>query len=426
MASVPRPRPLAALLAALALAALVAGCGTSFKVPTESRTGRTQPGKGTYQLYDTWTQMPNVKDVLLTPSGELFILFQDDVTKTGRVERYPQSKPQSAPHPTPFSARFDGLVNPTAICFGANRLFVLDQGDSSVARITQPSDRLYFAEANADLDTNVTTIRGFARPIRLLQEADTTVTPRRERLADLSSYWHVREYLLDGTYVGSFTDTSFAYVTGIAADAQGRVYVGGTIMYCRVDPFSSQTRSLEYRYRIRRYVQGAPDPRYWRFVLDGAWHKDLTYRLLEGTGFGATNDPQGMQWADPPWSDAGPVGPGIYFADRGNDQVQKYADPAGMAQSFKLDIGGSGPDSMLLSRPVDVAVDSAGFVYMVDGGHQRVLRYDSDGRFFQRVDRNPDEPAMPLVQPTGVAADNRQVYVVDRGNGQVLRFWRRD
>jgi hypothetical protein len=42
-----------------------------------------------------------------------------------------------------------------------------------------------------------------------------------------------------------------------------------------------------------------------------------------------------------------------------------------------------------------------------------------------RVDRTPDETGS-LVRPVAVAADNRQVYVADRGAGQVLRYWRRD
>jgi DNA-binding beta-propeller fold protein YncE len=128
-----------------------------------------------------------------------------------------------------------------------------------------------------------------------------------------------------------------------------------------------------------------------------------------------------MQWASPQVA-------ALYFADRGNNQVQRYGDPAGGAWSYKLDLGGSGADSMLLAQPLDVAVDSAGFVYVVDAGNQRVLRYDPDGNRVMpwgRVDRTPDEPGT-LALPVAVAADNRQVYIADRGAGEVLRYWRRD
>ncbi len=385
-----RRRRVLATLAAVALGGLAGACGTSFTLPSEPRENRTIAGQGTYQRIATWSGMTNIQDILLTPSGELFLLFQDAVARRGEVRRYPQSRAE------PISGPLPGALNPAAVCFGANHIFVLDQGDSSAAR--SDFSCLYYAEYDADVDTITMALQGFSRPI-----------------TNVASYWHVREYLLDGTPVSSFTDTSFAWVNGVAADAAGRVYVAGVIMYCNVDPYNDHIRTLEYRYRIRRYERGVAD----RYVTDGPWGRDRAYRLLEGTGFGSTKDPRGMQWG-------APQGPALYFADLGNDQVQKYGDPAGGALSFKLDIGGAGPDSMLLSHPLDVAVDSAGCVYVVDAGNLRVLRYDPAGDFVQRVDRNPDDLSPPLLRPVAVAADNRQVYVADPGASEVLRYWRRD
>jgi hypothetical protein len=62
----------------------------------------------------------------------------------------------------------------------------------------------------------------------------------------------------------------------------------------------------------------------------------------------------------------------------------------------------------------------------VDAGNLRVLRYDPDGGFVQRVDRNPDDVGPGLTLPVAVAADNRQVYIANRGAGQVLRYRRQD
>jgi hypothetical protein len=62
----------------------------------------------------------------------------------------------------------------------------------------------------------------------------------------------------------------------------------------------------------------------------------------------------------------------------------------------------------------------------VDAGNSRVLRYDPDGRFVQRVDWNIGEVLLPLTDPVAVAADNRQVYVANRGAAEVLRYRRRD
>jgi hypothetical protein len=412
MAARDRSRVALVLIVAIAFGGLAAGCGTKFTIPTEIRGKATTPGQSTYQLVGSFQNgMQNIQDVLLTPGGELFLVFQDRALGRGTVLQYPLSADR------PLSTNFPGLLNPTAICSGANRVFILDQGDSSSARSdlssfypgTKEDSCGYLAEVNADVDRTPVPTFGWKRPI-----------------TNLGLYWHVNEYLLDGTLVTSFTDTNFVWVSGVAADAEGRVYVAGVIVYCRIDPYSPLVRTLEYRYRIRRYEHGSGD----RFVVTDvgpdplhplqAWRRDPTYVLLDGTGIGSAKDPRGMQWA-------ASQGEALYFADRGNNQAQRYGDPAGSTRSFKLDLGGSGSDNRLLNAPVDVAVDSAGFLYVVDAGNQRVLRYDSEGGFVQRVDWNLGKPQdNPLILPVAVAADNRQVFVADRGAGRVWHYWRLD
>jgi len=410
MAARERNRLALALLAMAAIGGLVGGCGSTFKLPTEIPVPGGAPQQGSYQRIGTWKSgMANIQDILLTPGGELFLVFQDPATGRGEVRQYPRS------NPVPLATTFRGLLNPTAICSGGNRIFVLDQGDSSAARSdfrsvhpdSPDTTCLYTAEYDADVNPILMVVYGFSRPV-----------------TNVASYWHVREYRLDGTPVCSFTDTTFAWVSGVAADASGRVYVSGVIVYNRVDPFNDRVRTLEYQSRIRRYERGTGD----RFVvtdepLSPQWRRDPTYCLFNGTGYGFCKDARGMQQADP-------QGPALYFADYGNNQVQRYGDPVGGAPSFKIDLGGAGPDSMLLSQPLDVAVDSAGYVYVVDAGNLRVLRYDPDGVFVQRVDRTTDDDlppvTPPLTRPVAVAADNWEVYIADRGAAQVLRFRRRD
>ena len=89
MAARERHRLALALLAAAALGALVAGCGTTFKLPNEVRVAGTAQ-QGTYLRSATWDGMTNIQDILLTPGGELFLVFQDQVARTGQVHRYPQ------------------------------------------------------------------------------------------------------------------------------------------------------------------------------------------------------------------------------------------------------------------------------------------------------------------------------------------------
>src|ERR1700722_2602019 len=68
-----------------------------------------------------------------------------------------------------------------------------------------------------------------------------------------------------------------------------------------------------------------------------------------------------------------------------------------------------------LNRPIGVAVDTAGAVYVTDWGDNRVLRLAA-GSSSQRV--------LPFagLSPGGVAVDASNVYVTDRGDNRVLRL----
>lgn len=368
----------------LAAALLAAGCGTRFELPTEARLDRGFPADGSYQRLANWNGMDGVSDILLTQGRgtQLFIAFKAPQPGLGRVVEY------ALTNPAPVGFEIDSLIQPHALAFWNNRLFVLDQGDTAAARITIHPDStatVYRAGCGS--------LRNFRRPI-----------------ADLSRYWRVREYDLTGDTLSTFTDTTFAHVNGIAADAQGRIYVSGVAMHCDVDPFDSRIVTLEFEYRIRRYVRGGPHP-----DMPGAsWQRDPGFDIQQGTGIGSTQDPGQMTWDG--WD-----GGALFFCDRGNDEVQKLADAGGGATSFKVDEG----DSLLLDRPLDVATDRAGFFYVVDSGNRRVLRYDAQGEYVQRVDFDLAIPAPPLQAPAAVAADDSLVYVADPGAGLVIRYKRR-
>jgi DNA-binding beta-propeller fold protein YncE len=360
--------------------ALQAGCGGKFDLPTERRDVRSVAGAGTYQMITTRTGLPGIYDLLLTPSGELFLLF-----KTGPVSGVVHEFPPGLNYP--LSTTFPDLLNPGALAFGNNHVFALDQGDTASARTTSPS--IYTAECGP--------VSGFNRPI-----------------VDLSRYWRVREYALNGgPSLSTFTDTTFLWVNGIAADQAGRVYVSGVVMVCLVDPFDTRIKTLAKEVRIRRYERGPAEGT----VIGDNWRRDPGWEVIEGTGIGSARDPRGMQWAFT-------LGSGLYFADPGNDEVQKFADP-GLGFSFKIDFGGIGADSLHLLDPVDVSVDSAGFVYVADFGNKRVLRFESNGDFVQRVDIETDANGDSLLLPLAVTADNEQVYVADPGRSEVVRYRRR-
>jgi hypothetical protein len=370
-----------AALSVLAAAAwLAAGCGTTFKLPNEVPTGREIPTDNSYQMIATWTGMNGVRDILLLSQGtgsQLFVLFNAGGTGTtprGSMAAYPLSRP------TPIAGiDFPTLFNPAAVAAGANRLFVLDQGDTALAR-----------------------------------------DPVNGRITDLTLYWRVREFgLLGGDTLGTFTDTSMAFVRGVAADASGRVYVSGTAIINVPDQTDPRILTRTFQFRVYRYKRG---PRYPGVVppdrnLPGAdWHRDTTYVVEEGSGIGTVQNPFGLFW-----SPAG--GPALYAVDAGKDWVQKLSDQLPSTGFYFLDGGQSGAP---FSSPEDVTVDGQGFLYIADTGNRRVLRYAPDGSYVQKVNVELDADRDSLHIPVAVAADDSLAYVGDAQTHKIIRYKRRD
>ncbi|HKQ58520.1 MAG TPA: hypothetical protein VJY35_11685 [Candidatus Eisenbacteria bacterium] len=369
------------VIVALALAWTVAaiGCGSTFPLPTETRTGRSYSTDNSYQMVATWEGMDGIADILLTQGigTQLFILFQNPGTGTsprGSVSQY--ALKASPPRPAPIPGRsLNQLFNPHALCSSGSYIYVLDQGDTALAR-----------------------------------------DPVTQRVTDLSLYWRVRQYsLLGGNPISTFTDTSMAYVQGIAADDQGRVYVSGSSIELLPDPQDARILTRSFVFQVRRYhpvSPGAPEDPY--MPGDTLWRRDATPYIEEGSGLASTLDPRGLYFV----ASGITSGPRLYYADLGKNWVQAFAS---IATAFKVDAA----RDTNLAGPEDVTADRAGFFYVADTGNQRVLRFDQYGAFIQQVNVELDDAGLPLVSPVAVAADDSLVYVGDRQTGKVVRYQRR-
>ncbi len=381
-------------------------CGGKFSLPTENRQNRAIPTDKSYQMIATWTGMDGIADILLTQGvgTQLFLLFNHGGSGTaprGEIHSYPRLKPSGTPTPNPGIAFFN-LFNPVSLCVGGdggtssgNRIYVLDAGDTCLAR------------------ANPTT-----------GSCDTT-GGWGLKISDLGLYWRVREYgLLGGDTLSTFTDTTVAAVGegrlgifhGIGADAQGRVYVAGLALINILDPSDPRIRTRTFQWRVFRYARGPRYPGIPDLNMPGAnWHRDSTWVVEEGSGIGTMVDPRGLAY-----NTYG--GPALFAADFGKNWTQKLGIDAPSTGFYQLDGAQTG---LSFSGPVDVAVDLSGFVYVVDQGNRRVLRYGPDASYIQRVDIEPDAAGRPLNNPVTVAADDSLVYVGDRGVGEVIRYKRR-
>lgn len=75
-----------------------------------------------------------------------------------------------------------------------------------------------------------------------------------------------------------------------------------------------------------------------------------------------------------------------------------------------------------LNRPTDVTWDSAGNVFVSDGGNGRIVKYDAAGHFIASVGRLGSARG-EMQKPHSIAADaNGHVYVADGGNARIQVF----
>lgn len=393
-------RRLLSLLALPLALGFLAGCGAKFELPTERPRDIGVPSDQSYQMIATWTGMTGIQDVLLTQGTgtQLFLLFNDGApidpagpkTPHGSVGLYPLSRP--TPIVGDYFQPLTSMFNPIAIASAQNKLFVLDAGDTCMAHWD---------------------------PLRNSCRANPTpFAPNPIR--DITAYWRVREYGLGGgDTVSTFTDTTFAVVTGIAAGEDGYVYVSGQAIVLDTLESDPHIRTRTFASRVYRYARG---PRYAGITpgdvnMPGCnWHRDTTWVVLDGSGTSSVFDPAGIYYARS-------GGHTLYITDRGNSKVKGvsvHATNLGLVQA-----DGSTTGSNFL-HPEDVTADLAGYFYVVDRGNRRVLRYDGNtGEYKQRVDVEPNSQSEELLDPVAVAVDDSLAYVADRGRGKVIRFKRR-
>ena len=350
----------------------------------------------------TWKGMDGVQDLIITQGqgNQLFVLFNHGgsggpTVPRGEVKLFPLTNPN--PIGSPYFDPMVSLFNPVAIAAGRNRLFVLDQGDSCAAKFD-----VRRGTCEADRDTT-----------------HATGHPFRSQIFDYASTWRVREYGLGGgDTLSTFTDTTVAQPYGITADEQGRVYVSCIAALLDTSQTDQRIRTRKFVSRVFRYAPGNRYPGVLDVNMPGtaSWHRDTTWRLLDGSGASSVADPRGIflsrRGTNP-----------IYVADRGNNAAKAVSSVIDVLPLLKVDGQETGA---IFNHPEGVAADLAGFFYVVDRDNKRVLRYSEvPATYVQRVDVELNSDALPLLDPIGIAVDDSLAYVGDRGRGQIIRFKRR-
>jgi hypothetical protein len=171
------------------------------------------------------------------------------------------------------------------------------------------------------------------------------------------------------------------------------------------------------------YVVDESNQRVERFDSSGNYLSQFGVEGNLGTGAGDLNAPGGA---------AVDAGGDVYIADSGNGRVQKFDSTGRFVLAFgwgvsdgreqletcvstcQAGIGGTGNGQF--EKPVGVAVDSTGAVYVADGEAGRVQKFDSSGNYLTTLDTGGS--------PRALAVDSsNDLYIGDNsGEPHVLQL----
>jgi tripartite motif-containing protein 71 len=107
-----------------------------------------------------------------------------------------------------------------------------------------------------------------------------------------------------------------------------------------------------------------------------------------------------------------------YVLDGGNSRVQKFT----RRDRFVLQWGTFGATEGRFDKPRAIVVDEEGFVYVVDAGNHRIQKFDSEGEFLASFGSLGAAPGK-FNSPTDIAFDDKgNLFVLDVGNDRVQEF----
>ncbi|MGB9873242.1 MAG: SBBP repeat-containing protein, partial [Anaerolineae bacterium] len=262
-----------------------------------------------------------------------------------------------------------------------------------------------------------------------LEGPGTLVEPRDVAVDQAGNIWIadgnvVYQYDSAGNYrnrIGAAAGSGnyqFNYVNGVAFDSAGRLYVSDNGNHrIQVYTFNPSGEPVYFATIGQTGVPGSDDSHFrWPakiavdslnrlYVADNGNHRiqrcvyaggtSWTCSRFHGTGSAGSGADQ-LAW---PWGVSVDRNNNVYIADTANNRVKK-CDPNGNCTVFATG----------LNFPTDVAVDSAGNVYVCNAFAFTVLKYSSTGAFLQTFAGTDGVPYVTdnryFNTPSGIAVDS--------------------
>jgi len=208
---------------------------------------------------------------------------------------------------------------------------------------------------------------------------------------------------------------------GIAIDGSGNILVadpGGS----RVEVFNS-SGTFVTKFATTSIYDIAVDSSGNVYTLDKGTCKaskfNSSYNLLLRWGSAGTGDGQFASACSSFFGIAvDPTGQYVYVSDGGNNRIEKF-DSSG---NFLAKWGSLGSGYGQFNAPGKVFVDSAGLVYVVDTGNNRIEKFDSNGNYLAQWGSYGTGSGQ-FSGPIGVTVDSSgNVYVADYYNSRIQKF----
>jgi len=108
----------------------------------------------------------------------------------------------------------------------------------------------------------------------------------------------------------------------------------------------------------------------------------------------------------------------VYVVDKDNHRIQKFTSNG----QFVTKWGSWGNEDGQFNEPIDIAIDRSGYVYVLERGNNRIQKFTSDGQFVTKWGSGGTGEGQ-FNGPYGIAVDkNSYVYVSDTENARIQKF----
>ena len=232
--------------------------------------------------------------------------------------------------------------------------------------------------------------RGFMFPVDTAIGKDGRLHTVSRAYVPAAAQLRITMYDIDSEYFGIYGGYGeglgeFRWPTGMAADAEGNVYVSDE-QNNRINIFSHEGDPIKHWGQAGKSEGQLMGPSGIAFDneqnLVVADH--LNNRIQKFTKDGIFIMSFGNDGEDNlkmPWGVCVGEDGSVYVADWANDRIAKY----NVSGSFLRGFGSSGSGDGEFKNPSGVAVDGEGNIYVTDWGNERLVILDEDGNFIETI-----------------------------------------